>query len=436
MPIRFNCGFCNQFLSIGGSREGTQVHCPLCGGVLTVPLLPPGTFDYSTDPLQSIEEDPAHPGPSTHLRRAPSTDLPAELTDPSFDLPLREEDEFASAGVRKALAWFAASLVVSLLGAGGFVIYLIVATPDNGPHAAAPPKAPEQVAALPAPKADPQASVKPPPAPVEPKAPSDMVKLASNNPPSPVPFEPQPPPAQKLPKQEEPKPEPAKKSPAEEPPPLPAKPKAEEKPAAPKGPPQPPAPKGDPKVPKAEAKPPATEVVKKSPDPAKVEPTTVDPRLAFEAEVQRLSTALREAAPESQEVILDQFRSAKGEVFDRALARAIPDLSDGVRQKAREVLRERMGAEPLKRLRVSLSEVDRELRYAAVRVCRQKRLRSLVPDLIPRLDDPDSAIIWHARKTLEEMTGYDIGPRIGAGAVERAQAVQFWQEWWKKHGTK
>src|SRR5262249_55674809 len=154
----------------------------------------------------------------------------------------------------------------------------------------------------------------------------------------------------------------------------------------------------------------------------KVEPTPVDPRLAFEAEVRRLSTVLREATPENQEGILDQFRRAKGEVFDHALAKAIPDLAEEVRPKAREVLRERMKAEPLKILRTNLSEEDRELRYAAVRVCRQKRVRALVPDLIPRLDDPDSAIIWHARKTLEEMTGYDIGPRIGASAVERAQA--------------
>src|SRR5205085_11180127 len=117
-------------------------------------------------------------------------------------------------------------------------------------------------------------------------------------------------------------------------------------------------------------------------------------------------------------------------------AKAIPDLSDEVRQRAREILRERLGAEPLKMIRANLSEEDRELRYAAVRVCRQKKVRELVPDLIPRLDDPDGTIIWQARKTPEEMTGYDIGPRIGAGAVERAQAVQFWQRWWKKHGTK
>jgi hypothetical protein len=191
----------------------------------------------------------------------------------------------------------------------------------------------------------------------------------------------------------------------------------------------------DPK-PKAEEKPPATEVAKNNPEPAKVEPAPVDPRAAFEAEVKRLSNVLRQAAPESQEEMLGQFRSAKGEEFNHALAKAIPDLSDEVRQKARDVLRERMGAEPPPRLRANLSEADRELRYAAVRICRQKRIRALVPDLIPRLDDPDSAIIWHARKTLEEMTGYDIGPRIGASAVERAQAVQFWREWWKKNGSK
>src|SRR5436309_9073086 len=161
MPIRFNCEFCNQLLSIGGSREGTQVHCPLCGGALTVPRLPPGTFDYSTDGIQAIEEDPAQPGAATRLRRAPSTDLPPDSDDSAFDLPT-EEEEFASPGVRKALAVFAVGLVVALLGAGGFVVYLIVATPAKGPPAAVPP--PGQIAALPAAKGDPQPPGKPQPA--------------------------------------------------------------------------------------------------------------------------------------------------------------------------------------------------------------------------------------------------------------------------------
>jgi hypothetical protein len=42
MPIRFRCRYCNQLIGIARRKAGTDVSCPTCHGLLTVP---PGDGD-------------------------------------------------------------------------------------------------------------------------------------------------------------------------------------------------------------------------------------------------------------------------------------------------------------------------------------------------------------------------------------------------------
>ncbi|MGH7226455.1 MAG: hypothetical protein ACRELF_24835, partial [Gemmataceae bacterium] len=37
MPIHFRCPHCDKLLAIGTRKGGTQIHCPLCAHLVTVP---------------------------------------------------------------------------------------------------------------------------------------------------------------------------------------------------------------------------------------------------------------------------------------------------------------------------------------------------------------------------------------------------------------
>ncbi len=162
----------------------------------------------------------------------------------------------------------------------------------------------------------------------------------------------------------------------------------------------------------------------------------LDTSYAPDTEVQRLKTALTEARPEAMRELLEGYREGKGTVFSLALAKALPDLPTNVQKLAREVLTERLTMLPLEEFRGKLRDKDREMRYAAVLACKQKRVKSVIPDLIPRLDDRDPVIVYNARKALEQLVGQDIGPRPEATATERAQIIRFWQDWWKKQSNR
>jgi phage FluMu protein Com len=38
MPIKFRCKYCNQLMGIARRKAGTDVNCPTCNGVLSVPF--------------------------------------------------------------------------------------------------------------------------------------------------------------------------------------------------------------------------------------------------------------------------------------------------------------------------------------------------------------------------------------------------------------
>ena len=449
MPVQFHCRFCNQLLSVGGRKAGTRVPCPVCGGVQTLLHLPPGVVDDSDDPVSAVEDEA-----------------------PELDLPL-EEAPSSSPVARNLLAGFGIGLVLALLGAGGFAIYLLIdraaevhgpgqqPSPSRNQVASLPKKAapvavkpnPVQVPQLPK---EPQAKPVPEPAPIK-KAPPEA------NPPAIKPKAPakvevqEPPPVKKVPpKVEVPEPPPIKprrapKVEPQEPPPIkprnppkvevpeppPIKPKSPPKVEVPERPPvkakdppkvekpapMPMKPRDEPAPPKGKDKPAPPEIVEKK-----------QPSAATQAA--QLCTALIDAAPDAQEEILDGYRTGKGDIYDMALARAIPDLPRDLQRKGRDALFERLAGLPMKDLRSRLQDECRELRYAAILVCKEKRLRVLVPDLIERLADSDERVIWNTRRALKAITGQDCGPQPGASAAERAQIVAFWHRWWKRYGQK
>jgi HEAT repeat protein len=164
--------------------------------------------------------------------------------------------------------------------------------------------------------------------------------------------------------------------------------------------------------------------------------TRLDPTFPFRAEAVRLGAALADAGPAEQGQLVQKFRVGKGPAFDLALARVIPNLPLAVRPKARAALTERLEALTPQQLREKLHDGDRELRQAAVLATARKKVWSLVPDLIPLLNDADRTIIQAARQALREITRRDVGPEAGVAQVSRIEIMADWQTWWKAQGTR
>lgn len=94
MPVRFRCSGCRSRLSIARRKVGTDVVCPTCQAVVTVPTLA-AVADELTEPLtvatlakrrsKKVSAGPPKPTPTS------SVPPPANLDD----LPLFERDDFA-----------------------------------------------------------------------------------------------------------------------------------------------------------------------------------------------------------------------------------------------------------------------------------------------------------------------------------------------------
>ncbi|HMF11293.1 MAG TPA: hypothetical protein VKE94_03280 [Gemmataceae bacterium] len=78
MPIKFRCKYCHQRLGIGSRKAGTQVKCPTCSGVVTVPFKD-----------QEGMDDPSGPTEQPLFERSDFDDLfphPAALPEPAGHL--------------------------------------------------------------------------------------------------------------------------------------------------------------------------------------------------------------------------------------------------------------------------------------------------------------------------------------------------------------
>jgi hypothetical protein len=111
----------------------------------------------------------------------------------------------------------------------------------------------------------------------------------------------------------------------------------------------------------------------------------------------------------------------------------IPEMTAELQKLGRTVLADRFYCLPTKTLGEKLGDQDPEVRRAAVTVCRQRKLKALVPELIALLDDGDQDVMKQAHQLLQQIAGRDLGPRPGADREERLQGMTAWRDWWERN---
>ena len=72
------------------------------------------------------------------------------------------------------------------------------------------------------------------------------------------------------------------------------------------------------------------------------------------------------------------------------------------------------------------------IRRGAALAVGQKESKSLVPNLIGVLRDPEISVVEPRHASLKALTEQDFGPSAKASREERDQAVLKWIEWWNK----
>jgi hypothetical protein len=149
-------------------------------------------------------------------------------------------------------------------------------------------------------------------------------------------------------------------------------------------------------------------------------------------QVLHLRDCLLEGPPRQQAERLAAFRDKGGVAYDTALVLAFPQLTAELQKVARTVLADRFFCLPFKDLRDKLADREPEVRRAAVSVCRQRKLKALVPELIGLLDDENEDVARQAHQLLQQFAGRDFGPRRGADRDDRQQAMSAWREWWEQ----
>lgn len=76
------------------------------------------------------------------------------------------------------------------------------------------------------------------------------------------------------------------------------------------------------------------------------------------------------------------------------------------------------------------------VRFKAATEAGRTRDRSLVPDLIPLLDDEDPSVRLAAGTALEEITGHRTGYLAYAPKEERVRQMATWRAWWASQGPR
>jgi hypothetical protein len=154
--------------------------------------------------------------------------------------------------------------------------------------------------------------------------------------------------------------------------------------------------------------------------------------LPAEERVAYLKDRLLEAPPRRQAELLTAFRDRAGPTYDRAVALAIPALTSDLQKLARSVLADRLYGLSRKELRGWLRDRAAELRRAAVRTCRLREEKALVPELIGLLDDGDAGVAREAHAALRQISGRDFGPARAADGDARRRAQAAWRAWWEQ----
>ena len=150
----------------------------------------------------------------------------------------------------------------------------------------------------------------------------------------------------------------------------------------------------------------------------------------------RMATDLVKSAGSRQAQLLQQMQQGKGPNFTEALALAIPQLFGEPKRKARTALAERLARMKDSTLTTYLADEDAEIRRGAASAIAQKDSKSLVPQIIPLLRDPDAGVAEAAHMALRDLTGKDFGPKADVSREEREEAIRKWLDWWNKQERK
>src|SRR5262249_23942782 len=102
------------------------------------------------------------------------------------------------------------------------------------------------------------------------------------------------------------------------------------------------------------------------------------PQAEVAAEAARVANGLIRAPVVTQERLLEQYQKSNDPVHTRALALAIPRLKGFVRDRAREMLAERLARTPDATFEAELRDEDAEIRRAAARACALLKARDRI----------------------------------------------------------
>jgi hypothetical protein len=153
-------------------------------------------------------------------------------------------------------------------------------------------------------------------------------------------------------------------------------------------------------------------------------------------QLQHLRDCLVEGSALQRAERVAALREKSGTEYDTALVSTLPQMTTELQKLGRTVLADRFYCLPLKALRAKLGDPDAEVRRAAVSVCKQRKLKALVPELIALLDDGNQDVAWQAHQLLQLFSSRDLGPRPGADREQRQQAMTAWRDWWGQGNPK
>jgi hypothetical protein len=170
----------------------------------------------------------------------------------------------------------------------------------------------------------------------------------------------------------------------------------------------------------------------RAPEPPPAESPTPKAELTPEQQVAQLREELIKTAPMEQFALIDKLRDAKGAINTETLAGAIPMLSGEAQTKARDALAQRLARMTVDTLRDKVHDDNAEVRRAAALACAMKEEKSLIPNLIGLLEDPESRVERAAYASLKALTNEDFGPPANATDERRSRSISRWRDWWEK----
>ena len=125
--------------------------------------------------------------------------------------------------------------------------------------------------------------------------------------------------------------------------------------------------------------------------------------------------------------VLEQLMLRKGAEHTKALAEAISGVPEETKELARGLLAQRLARMTDRTLIAKLEDPELEVRAAAVRAIGYKG-SPLYKELAAALRD-EPLVAEHARQALVKLSGEDLGPPEGAGAMDWYRASKRWEKW-------